>query len=246
MRRPILPEATRRLVGQRQRHPPTALCVFLGLGDEPLDLADVGGYRRGVEICHLEGSGSTRAEIVESDAHDREGMHSVPGVQIDLLRTDITTVSVDAIVNAANNSLLGGGGVDGAIHRAGGPAILEECRQIGGCSTGDAVATTAGLLPARHVIHTVGPVWSQHPPDEADRLLASCYVRSLEEADRLGCRSVAFPNISTGVYGFPKDRAAEVAVAAVRSFEPASSVSSVTFVVFDAENERLYQDLLTR
>ena len=170
-------------------------------------------------------------------------MHSVERMQIELLRGDITTVDVDAIVNAANSSLLGGGGVDGAIHRAGGPSILEECRAIGGCDTGDAVVTTAGRLPARKVIHTVGPIWSAHSPDEADRLLASCYRRSLEEADRLELRSVAFPNISTGVYGFPKDRAAQVAIAAVRGFEP-SSVDTVTFVVFDEENEKLYRQVL--
>ena len=170
-------------------------------------------------------------------------MHSVWVMQIEVLRGDITTVDVDAIVNAANTSLLGGGGVDGAIHRAGGPAILEECRSIGGCDTGDAVVTTAGLLPARYVIHTVGPIWGQLTAEEADRLLASCYRRSLEEADRLGPESVAFPNISTGGYGFPKDRAATVAIEAVRS-HGASSIEQVVFVVFDEENERLYRQLL--
>ena len=165
-------------------------------------------------------------------------------MELTLLRGDITTVAVDAIVNAANSSLLGGGGVDGAIHRAGGPAILEECRSIGGCETGDAVVTTAGRLPARHVIHTVGPVWSAHRPDEADRLLASCYRRSLEAADGLHLESVAFPNISTGVYGSPKPRAADVAVSTVQSFSPVS-VTSVVFVVFDEENEQLYRARLT-
>jgi len=160
-----------------------------------------------------------------------------------VLRGDITTVEVDAVVNAANSTLLGGGGVDGAIHRAGGPEILKECRAIGGCETGDAVTTTGGRLPAEHVIHTVGPIWSAHSPDEADRLLASCYRRSLEEADRLGLASVAFPNISTGVYGFPKDRAARVAIETVEAFE-SSSVERVIFVVFDEENEKLYRELL--
>lgn len=164
-------------------------------------------------------------------------------MHLEVLRGDITKVAVDAIVNAANSTLGGGGGVDGAIHRAGGPEILAECRRIGGCDTGDAVVTTAGLLPASHVIHTVGPIWSAHTPEEADRLLASCYRRSLEEADSLGLETVAFPNISTGVYGFPKDRAARVAIETVRSFE-ASSVQRVVFVVFDTENETLYRDLL--
>lgn len=164
-------------------------------------------------------------------------------MELEVRRGDITKVEADAIVNAANSSLLGGGGVDGAIHRAGGPDILDECRAIGGCETGDAVVTGAGRLPARFVIHTVGPVWSAHTPEEADRLLASCYRRSLQEADRLGLTTVAFPNISTGVYGFPKDRAAGLAIESVQSHE-ASSVERVVFVVFDEENERLYRERL--
>ena len=134
---------------------------------------------------------------------------------------DITREDVDAIVNAANSSLLGGGGVDGAIHRAGGPAILEECRRIretrypGGLPTGEAVITTGGLLRARHVIHTVGPVYGQHRGAEP-RLLAACYENSIALAARHGLRTIAFPAISTGVYGYPKDEAAEVSLAAVR------------------------------
>lgn len=185
----------------------------------------------------------SRTKVVEPGAHRLERMHSLVDMQLEVLRGDITAVDVDAVVNAANSTLLGGGGVDGAIHRAGGPEILEECRAIGGCDTGDAVVTTGGRLPARYVIHTVGPVWVAHLPEEADRLLTSCYRRSLEEADGLGLQTVAFPNISTGVYGFPKDRAAEVAIRAVRSHE-ATSVDRVVFVVFDEENERLYRRLL--
>jgi O-acetyl-ADP-ribose deacetylase len=148
---------------------------------------------------------------------------------IDVVRGDITTQAVDAIVNAANSSLLGGGGVDGAIHRAGGPEILAECRLLGGCETGDAKATTAGRLPARHVIHTVGPVWHGGAHGEPE-LLASCHRRSLEVARELGARTVAFPAISCGVYGYPAELAAPVAVAAVR--EHADRFELVRFVLF--------------
>lgn len=166
------------------------------------------------------------------------------------LHADITTVEADAIVNAANSSLMGGGGVDGAIHAAAGPAILEECRAIvaetGPCATGDAVITTAGDLPARHVIHTVGPVWSGVSPEADDATLASCYRSSLGLAVEHGCRTVAFPNVSTGVYGFPKERAAGVAVDAVRAWvdEHPGAVDEVVFVCFDADNERLYRERL--
>jgi len=164
---------------------------------------------------------------------------------IKLIKGDITQLEADAIVNAANRSLLGGGGVDGAIHRAAGPALLEACRKLNGCETGQAKITHGFQLPATYVIHTVGPVWTGGSRDES-RLLKQCYLQSLKLASDHQLRSIAFPNISTGVYGFPKKAAAEIAIDAVRSFlEQPGSVEEVIFVVFDEENETLYNNLLT-
>lgn len=154
---------------------------------------------------------------------------------------DITKMNVDAVVNAANRSLLGGGGVDGAIHRAAGPKLLEACRPLGGCDTGDAKTTPAFDLPARWVIHAVGPVW--HGGDEGEaELLASCYRRAIEEADRVGARTVAFPAISTGIYGYPKEQAARVAVSTLRSLD--TDVKEAVLVAFDAETAERYEALL--
>ena len=155
---------------------------------------------------------------------------------------DITTYDVDAIVNAANSALLGGGGVDGAIHRAGGPSILEECRAIGGCPTGQAVITGAGRLPARHVIHTVGPIWDRQPAEESDALLASAYRTSLELAAEHGCSVVAFPNISTGVLRLPEGPGRDAV--AVETVQATPVVDDVVFVCFDLDNLALYRTLL--
>jgi len=164
--------------------------------------------------------------------------------RIKLHRGDITKLKVDAIVNAANKSLLGGGGVDGAIHRAAGKELLQECRNLNGCDTGQAKITKAYKLPAKYVIHTVGPVWHGGDKDEAE-LLAGCYRNSLELAIENGIKTIAFPNISTGVYNFPKQLAAEIAVREVKNFLSAHTViEQITFVVFDYANFVIYADIL--
>jgi O-acetyl-ADP-ribose deacetylase (regulator of RNase III) len=169
--------------------------------------------------------------------------------RIQLLQGDITKLHVDAIVNAANTSLLGGGGVDGAIHRAGGKAILDECIAIrnkqGGCGVGDAVITTAGNLPSKYVIHTVGPMWSKSKTG-ADDLLSNAYRNSLQLAADNNVKTIAFPNISTGIYHFPKDEAAEIAITAVKDFlSEHHKIDKVIFVCFDDENYEIYEKMLS-
>jgi O-acetyl-ADP-ribose deacetylase (regulator of RNase III) len=165
--------------------------------------------------------------------------------RIELFKGDITSLKVDAIVNAANSALLGGGGVDGAIHRAAGKELLAECRNLNGCETGDAKITKGYNLPAKFVIHTVGPVWHGGRSGEPEKL-ASCYRRSLEVAIENGVKTIAFPNISTGVYGYPKIEAAEIAVKAVLSFLKSNNeLELVIFCVFDDENFMIYRKLLT-
>ena len=163
---------------------------------------------------------------------------------ISLSRGDITCLKVDAIVNAANPSLLGGGGVDGAIHRAAGPELLEACRLLNGCETGEAKLTPGFRLPASYVIHTVGPIW-RGGNNREEELLGKCYTGSLELALLKGLTSIAFPNISTGVYGFPKALASEIAITSVRHFlEKHDTAIQITFVLFDQENESLYNKFL--
>ena len=167
------------------------------------------------------------------------------GATVSCVRGDITEQRVDAIVNAANARLAGGGGVDGAIHRAGGPSIMAECRAIGGCPTGQAVRTGAGDLPADHVIHAVGPIWRGGEHGEAD-LLTSAYTSSLKAAAECGARTIAFPSISTGAYGYPTADAAAIAMATVASRAPKLGFDEVRFVLFSETDLQIYQQALGR
>ena len=167
---------------------------------------------------------------------------------VELVKGDITKINVDAIVNAANTSLLGGSGVDGAIHKNGGKAILEECQKIrnkqGGCKVGEAVITTAGELPAKYVIHTVGPVWNEGNSNE-EFLLSLAYYNSLKLAEENNIKTIAFPNISTGIYRFPKDKAAKIAINTANDFLKKNNViKNIVFVCFDDENYNIYNSFL--
>lgn len=168
---------------------------------------------------------------------------------LEVIKADITTIKADAIVNAANSSLLGGGGVDGTIHRKGGKAILQACVAIrnkqGKCKTGNAVITTAGNLPAKYVIHTVGPVWNGES-EQNNALLVDCYRNSLTLAVENDVKIIAFPNISTGIYHFPKDKAADIAINAVNNFAQKEKIEKVIFVCFDDENYQRYEEKLNR
>lgn len=166
--------------------------------------------------------------------------------RVGLIRGDITKLQLDAIVNAANESLLGGGGVDGAIHRAAGPELVQECRGIGGCSTGDARITKGYGLPAKHVIHTVGPVFDDRDPERSEQLLRSCYDESLKLAVKSGVKTLAFSGISTGIYGYPSSDAAEIACETVRKFldSDGGAIDRVVFVTFEQKDVRAYNNML--
>ncbi|WP_101309327.1 O-acetyl-ADP-ribose deacetylase [Labilibaculum manganireducens] len=165
-------------------------------------------------------------------------------MEILIEKSDLTKLHVDAIVNAANESLLGGGGVDGAIHRAAGPELLQECKKLNGCPTGEAKITKAYHLPAKHVIHTVGPIWKGGNCNEK-QLLKNCYKNSIRLAENLNLESIAFPNISTGVYGFPKKDAAEIAIKTIQEeAKQLKSIRKIIFCIFDDENFNIYQNLL--
>jgi len=169
-------------------------------------------------------------------------MVDIVGNKPRLIKGDITKLKVDAIVNAANSTLLGGGGVDGAIHRAAGPELLTECKTLGGCETGEAKITKGYHLPAKYVIHTVGPVWHGGNLGE-EELLKHCYVNSLKLADKKGIKSIAFPNISTGVYGYPKEKAAKIAIEAIESYLKKSKIK-VTLCVYNYKNFNIYKNIL--
>ena len=167
-------------------------------------------------------------------------------MKLKLIRGDITQLDIDAIVNAANNSLLGGGGVDGAIHKAAGMELLEACRKLNGCDTGKAKITSGYLIKAKYIIHTVGPIYHSLTKEKANELLESAYLESLKLAEENKCTSIAFPNISTGVYGFPKEEAAIIAIKTASTFSKNKTnfLKQVIFCCFDEENYRIYEDML--
>ncbi len=210
--------------------------------------------RDGIPVL-LNGATWLRAPLNDARENGNTGrMHQTRWGQtlISIVQGDITTTEVDVIVNAANSSLLGGGGVDGAIHRAAGPDLLASCRDVvarqGGCPTGEAVITEAGNLPAGHVVHTVGPVWTGDKPETHDALLDRCYAESLRLANEAGAATIAFPNISTGVYRFPLDRAATVSLNAVQQWLETNDheLLEVVFVCFNEQNFNIYTDLISR
>ena len=173
-------------------------------------------------------------------------MYKYKNVKLNIVEGDITKMEVDAIVNAANNTLLGGGGVDGAIHRAGGPIILEQCKKVGGCPTGEARITTAGNMPSKYVIHTVGPIYKGGKKNE-EQLLYNAYDNSLRLAKKYNLKSIAFPSISTGVYNYPKEEASEVALRAVMDFiDKEMGIEEVYFVLFSQDNYLIYKELLDK
>lgn len=218
---------------------------------EVQELGPLGGFEIVEILCQKKlPRNMTYAEIQPHLIEEAIRIKEQGGVVMERMKVvkgDITKLKCDAVVNAANSGLLGGGGVDGAIHRVGGPSILEECKIIrgkqGGCPTGQAVITTAGRLPAKKVIHTVGPVWHGGGKDEAE-LLANCYKNSMKLAADNSLKVVAFPNISTGVYGYPKEEAAEIAVRTVKELLEAYETMEVVFVCFDDDNYRLYETLI--
>lgn len=166
-------------------------------------------------------------------------------IKIELIKGNITTVKVDAIVNAANNTLFGGGGVDGAVHRAAGPKLLMECKTLGGCKTGEAKITKGYNLQAKFVIHTVGPVWKGGNQGEA-RILTNCYLNCLKLAEEKGIKTVAFPAISTGVYRYPKEEAAKIAIITIKNYLVKSDLKKVIFVLFNNEDFRIYRYILNK
>ncbi|KHN99331.1 Appr-1-p processing [Metarhizium album ARSEF 1941] len=192
---------------------------------------------------------SALRKVASSSPSDSSISRSAPiNSRVGLIRGDITTLQLDAIVNAANPALLGGGGVDGAIHRAAGPELLDECRGIGGCSTGDSCLTRGYKLPAKHVIHTVGPIYDGHSPQTSENLLRSCYETSLRLAVSSGIKTLAFAAISTGIYGYPSQDAARVACETVRKFlhNDGGALDRVVFVTFEPKDVTAYNDALPK